>query len=110
MIEARSVLQQVIEDLRAGAPVSVIAARFHGGVAQMTAEVCRRLRSESGIDEVALSGGVWQNAFLLAQTVGLLQQDRFTIYLHRQTPPNDGGLSLGQAMVAITRLKSGHKE
>ncbi len=110
VIEARSVLQQVIEDLRAGAPVSVIAARFHGGVAQMTAEVCRRLRSESGIDEVALSGGVWQNAFLLAQTVGLLQQDRFTIYLHRQTPPNDGGLSLGQAMVAITRLKSGHKE
>lgn len=104
LVDAKPVLQQVIEDLRAGAPVSVIAARFHGGVAQMTVEVCRRLRSESGINEVALSGGVWQNAFLLAQTVGLLQQDRFTIYLHRQTPPNDGGLSLGQAMVAIAHL------
>jgi hydrogenase maturation protein HypF len=50
---------------------------------------------------------VWQNTFLLGLTVGLLQENEFKVYLHRQVPANDGGLSLGQAVVAIVRLSNG---
>jgi hydrogenase maturation protein HypF len=62
------------------------------------------LRQETGISLVALSGGVWQNITLLTKTVVLLQKSRFTILLHRQVPPNDGGISLGQAVIGYTRL------
>jgi hydrogenase maturation protein HypF len=80
-----------------------MAARFHGGVAQAVLEMCTRLRKRTGVSEVALSGGVWQNIHLLAITVGLLQAADFTIYIHRLVPANDGGLALGQAAVALAR-------
>jgi hydrogenase maturation protein HypF len=70
-------------------------------------DTCLRLREQFDIDEVALSGGVWQNTFLLSLTVGLLQENEFKVYLHRQVPTNDGGLALGQAVVAIARLRNG---
>ncbi len=107
VISARTLWQQLVADLRAGESPAVMAARFHGGVAQMTVEVCRRLRQATGSHEVALSGGVWQNMLLLALTVGLLQGEGFRVYLHRQVPANDGGLALGQAAVAWTRLREG---
>jgi hydrogenase maturation protein HypF len=56
---------------------------------------------------VALSGGVWQNTFLLAQTVGLLQAEGLQVLVHRQVPTNDGGLALGQIVVATARVKAG---
>jgi len=66
--------------------------------------VCTRLREQYGLSEVALSGGVWQNMTLLAKTMSLLQAAGFTIYIHRLVPANDGGLALGQAAIAASRL------
>lgn len=71
----------------------------------MVLEVCLHLRSSYGIDEVVLSGGVWQNTALLTRSWGLLYQAGFRLYTHNQVPPNDGGVSLGQAAVAAHRLR-----
>ncbi|MCC7130494.1 MAG: carbamoyltransferase HypF [Anaerolineae bacterium UTCFX2] len=104
VIDPAPMLRQALEDLRAGAGIATIAARFHNGVAKLTLEACSQLRAESGINKVALSGGVWQNSYLLTVSAGLLQEAGFEIYLHRQTPANDGGLSLGQAVAAAVKL------
>jgi hydrogenase maturation protein HypF len=99
-IEAGPVIRAVVADLEAGIAPAIIAARFHNSVAALVARVCRKLRDETGIAQIALSGGVWQNTTLLAKTLQLLRQDGFTVYTHQIVPPNDGGLSLGQAVIA----------
>ena len=91
------------EDLLAGAGPAVIAARFHRGVAAAIAGVCTALRERSGLGTVALSGGVFQNLLLLGQVVDLLEQSGFRVLTHARVPPNDGGISLGQAAVAGAR-------
>ena len=107
LIDPAPMLQGMIADLRNGVSQPILAARFHSGIAQMVLDTCLRLRKQFDIDEVALSGGVWQNTFLLSLTVGLLQENEFKVILHRQVPTNDGGLALGQAVVAIARLRNG---
>ncbi len=99
-IDTRPVIHAVVADVRAGVEPGVIAARFHNGLAAMTRDVCVLLRQETGLSEVALSGGVFQNVTLLDLVVPLLREAGFTVYTHRLVPPNDGGISLGQAMVA----------
>ncbi|MFN2222642.1 MAG: carbamoyltransferase HypF [Candidatus Promineifilaceae bacterium] len=98
-------LEAIVADLRSGRPKSVIATRFHRGLAWMVAETCGILRREHGISTVALSGGVWQNMTLLRLSVQLLQRQGFTVLIHRQVPANDGGLALGQALVADRKLE-----
>jgi hydrogenase maturation protein HypF len=66
----------------------------------MALESCRIIRRETSIATVALSGGVWQNTTLLRKTLALLDQDGFHPLIHRQVPANDGGISLGQVMIA----------
>jgi hydrogenase maturation protein HypF len=95
-------IRAVVADVHAGVPVSVIAAKFHNGLATMIRDVCLRLRHETGLDRVALSGGVFQNITLLGRAVTLLQATGFTVYIHHLVPPNDGGIALGQAVVAGT--------
>jgi hydrogenase maturation protein HypF len=99
-INAAPVIRAVTADVEKGTSLSVIAARFHNSVASMVTHVCTKLRDETGLNAVALSGGVWQNTTLLAKTLDLLCAEGFTIHTHRVVPPNDGGLALGQAAVA----------
>jgi hydrogenase maturation protein HypF len=99
-IDAAPVIRAIVADVHAGTPVSVIAARFHNSVAAMVTQVCQALRDGEGLNEVVLSGGVWQNVTLLAKTLDLLWASGFTVYTHQVVPPNDGGLALGQAAVA----------
>jgi hydrogenase maturation protein HypF len=94
----------VVADLQAGLRPAQMAARFHNGMAQMVVDVCRRLRQEYGLNEVVLSGGVWQNMVLLNETNRLLDAAGFIVYTHRLVPANDGGLALGQAAVAAHQL------
>jgi hydrogenase maturation protein HypF len=108
-IDPVPMIREIVDDLRAGVSVPKIAARFHNGVAHMVDQVCRAIRDQSEVDEVALSGGVWQNMVLLSRTVQLLRQSGFKIYVHHQVPTNDGGLSLGQAIVAACRLDFCHQ-
>lgn len=77
-----------------------IAATFHHSLALATAAVCREIRAGSGMERVVLSGGVFQNKLFSEEMVTLLEKDTFTVYTHRLVPPNDGGLALGQAMIA----------
>ncbi|MDN0199211.1 carbamoyltransferase HypF [Streptomyces sp. S.PNR 29] len=97
------VLAAIVADLRRGVPVPVIAARFHRAVAVAVAKVCRAARRETGAEVAALSGGVFANALLDAECAALLAADGFTVLRHRRVPPNDGGLALGQLVVAAHR-------
>ncbi len=105
-VGVKPVIRALIEDTLAGVPVSVISGRFHTGLAKMVADACYRLRSETSINEVFLSGGVWQNITLLRRTLSLLRKADFQVYIHRAVPTNDGGLALGQAAIAAQRLKA----
>jgi hydrogenase maturation protein HypF len=97
----------VAEDLTAGTSRGVIAARFHNGVADLIAECCVALRERHGLSTVALSGGVFQNLLLLHATVTRLEARGFTVLVHSRVPCNDGGISLGQAVVAASRYDRG---
>ncbi|GGQ27142.1 hydrogenase maturation protein HypF [Actinomadura coerulea] len=97
------IVDAVVSDLRAGVPVPVIAARFHNGVAALVVDAASRIRSETGIGTVALSGGVFQNMLLLDRAVSGLTDAGFDVLTHHRVPPNDGGISLGQAAVATAR-------
>ncbi|MGC8960556.1 MAG: carbamoyltransferase HypF [Chloroflexia bacterium] len=99
VVDPLPLLQAVVADVRSGISAGRISARFHNAVAQMVREVCLRLRRETGLNEVALSGGVFQNVTLLERVVFLLREAGFTLYLHRLVPPNDAGIALGQAVV-----------
>jgi hydrogenase maturation protein HypF len=104
-VQTRTVVESLIDDVKAGIHSSKVSARFHNGLAQCVLQICSKIRSESGIDEVALSGGVWQNITLLRRTLSLLTADGFRVYIHREVPTNDGGLSLGQAVIAAARMR-----
>jgi hydrogenase maturation protein HypF len=99
-IDPAPVLQSIIEDLRRSIPLGAIAAGFHLGVATMVAEMAERLRRETAIERVALSGGVFQNVLLTRLTRRALEARRFDVLTHRVVPPNDGGLALGQVAVS----------
>ena len=104
-IDTRPLVRAILDDLHAGVPAPVISARFHNGLARLVLEVCRSARQSLGVEEVALSGGVWQNMTLFSKTTRLLREDNFIVYFHRLVPPNDGGLALGQALVAAARWR-----
>ncbi len=102
-IKIKGLLAGVIEDVRNGKDAGEIGARFHRTIADMILAVCQRVRNETGLREVALSGGVFQNVTLLGLTVPLLRNSGFTVYTHSLVPPNDGGIALGQAVISNFR-------
>jgi hydrogenase maturation protein HypF len=100
IVHLKDLLSAVIEDLRQGVSKGRISVRFHNTVAQMVNEMCHLIADESGVRQVALSGGVFQNRLLLRKTVSLLESSGFRVFTHRQVPCNDGGISLGQVVIA----------
>jgi len=104
MVDPRQAIVALLRDIHNGVSVPVLSARFHNGVAEMVSQVCRQIKRETGLNEVALSGGVWQNMALMERATQKLQKDGFVVYIHRKIPTNDGGLSLGQALVGAARI------
>ena len=100
IVQLRDLLSAVIEDLHQGIPKGRISVKFHNTMAQMTNEMCHLIANETGISQVALSGGVFQNRLLSTKTVELLESSGFQVFTHKQVPCNDGGISLGQAVIA----------
>jgi hydrogenase maturation protein HypF len=96
-----------VEDLEAGVPREAVAARFHNGLAALIIDGCELLREQHDLRTVALSGGVFQNLLLLGRTVAGLEGRGFTVLTHSRVPCNDGGISLGQAVVAAARQPAG---
>src|SRR5829696_959494 len=121
IVETREILAAVVEDLLSGRPAPDISATFHRTMAQIVATVCDELRAAEGTSAVALSGGTFQNMLLLTQTTDLLEEKQFVVHTHQRVPTNDGGLALGQAILAdsvfrrssrqaeMLNTKGGHK-
>ncbi|MFN8414419.1 MAG: carbamoyltransferase HypF [Anaerolineales bacterium] len=104
-VKIRSAVEALVKDVMAGISIQKISARFHNGLAESVRETVKKISKDSGIKSVVLSGGVWQNITLLRRSLSLLKNDGFEVYIHREVPTNDGGLSLGQAAIAAARMR-----
>jgi len=100
IIQLKELLSAIVGDLYNGVSKATISARFHNTVARMICEMCQLIAKSTGINQVALSGGVFQNRLLLRKVVPLLEPADFSVLTHKQVPCNDGGISLGQAVIA----------
>lgn len=100
--DAAPVIRAVVSDVRAGVPPELIAARFHAAVAALTVDLAELFRHRTGLGVVALGGGVFQNAVLLEETQRALRAKDFTVLRPRLLPPNDGGIALGQLLIAAS--------
>ena len=107
VITTQNVIREAVADLLNGIPGPTVSARFHRAVAGLIATVAERMREERKLNRIALSGGVFQNIFLLEETCALLQRRGFEVFTHNRVPANDGGISLGQAAVANAQISRG---
>jgi hydrogenase maturation protein HypF len=110
VIDPAPMLRLMVSDVLAGVEVSSIAAGFHNAVAQVTADVVTSILKDRVVDALALTGGCFQNALLLQLCIDRLGPLGVDVLTHRIVPPNDGGLSLGQAYVAAARSSSHQQE
>ena len=96
-------IRQAALDLQDGVSVGRVSTRFHRGFAGMLVAGVERVAEESELKDVALSGGTFQNERVLLGLSGVLAQRGYVVHVHESVPPNDGGLSLGQAVIASHR-------
>ena len=108
-LDMRPTIEDVVRDFAGGSSPGEIAARFHNTVAAMVVEVCGRLRKQERLNRVCLSGGTFQNVYLLKRAVDGLRRNGFEVFLHSQVPPNDGGIALGQAVIANELMRRGER-
>lgn len=102
-----SLVKELAERKLAGENSNQLALHFHRRLAEMIVSACEKAREETGINTVALSGGVYQNKLLLDYSVTMLEERGFHVLRHHLLPPNDGGISLGQAVAAMRSLQKG---
>jgi hydrogenase maturation protein HypF len=107
IVETREIIRGVVDDLLAGTKTGEISSRFHRTIAEVVVAGCERIREVGETAAVALSGGTFQNMLLLEQLVRLLEEKGFAVYRHRRVPPNDGGIALGQAILADRTFRNG---
>jgi hydrogenase maturation protein HypF len=100
VVETRGIIGGVVEDLLAGCEIGEISSKFHRTMAEIVVAGCEEIQETGGVSAVALSGGTFQNLLLTEQVLELLAEKGFTVYRHRRVPTNDGGLALGQAVLA----------
>ena len=105
IINPEPVIAHIVEDLEHKEDISKISARFHNAVCQMVISTCDLIAQDSGITQVGLSGGVFQNFWLLSKIKSGLEKKGFKVYTHHQVPANDGGICLGQAIIGLRRMK-----
>ena len=104
-LDVSPMIRSIVSDIQQGLSPSQIANRFHRTIAELLAAAAREARDLTGLQSVALSGGVFQNRLLLETLVARLEEMGFQVYINRRVPPNDGGLSLGQLAVAAARIQ-----
>jgi hydrogenase maturation protein HypF len=108
-VDMRPVIEAIVRDLARGVAASEIAAAFHNTLAALIVGFCVMLRQREDLSRVCLSGGTFQNVFLLKRAVGGLRKYGFEVFLHAKVPPNDGGIALGQAAIANAVLAPGNR-
>ena len=104
VVETDSIISSLIDDIVDKKPIGFVAAKFHKTVADMVLKGCIRIRQTTALDRVCLSGGVFQNITLLELCIDLLEAYGFSVFVHSDVPTNDGGIALGQAVMAIAAL------
>lgn len=105
LIKLAPLFTGLVNDTLANKSISTISAKFHNTITAMVVDVCQIVQKKYAINEVAVSGGVWQNMYLLRKVTTLLESNGFTVYTHKLLPPNDGCISYGQAVIAGVSLK-----
>jgi hydrogenase maturation protein HypF len=106
-VDSAEMVRGIVRDLIDGAPPSKISGKFHRTISRIIVETCETVRSMEKLNRVVLSGGVFQNIFLLSLVTEGLKRSGFDVYTHHLVPANDGGISLGQAVIAHMRLFQG---
>ncbi len=106
LIQFDSMIRRIAHDVAVGIPVGLISGRFHNTICESVAEAAREARDEHGINRVVLSGGVFQNRYVLAGTEERLVAAGFEVFSHEKVPSNDGGLALGQLAIAAARERA----
>jgi hydrogenase maturation protein HypF len=99
------IICDVVHDVQNGVPVAHISAAFHNTLIRLFADICADIRKERELNRIVLSGGCFQNAILLSGLIRELQRQRFEVFAHEKVPTNDGGISLGQAVVAAAQMR-----
>lgn len=110
IIDFSRMILNIIEEVKYRRDKSLIASRFHNTIVSAITEVGIRIRREYGINKVALSGGVFQNSYILKSAFTMLLSEGFEVYTNEKVPCNDAGISLGQAYIARERIKAGVME
>jgi len=108
-LDYRPIVREVITEVSIGIGPEMISRRFHSTIVYALAAVCVRLREQCSLNAVVLSGGVFLNEFLLINSQVELQRLGFNVYVHRNVPTNDGGISVGQVIVASARMAAKHR-
>jgi len=103
-ISMKPLICALVADVYRRTPTPIIAARVHNTIAYLVSWLSERIRDEYGINNIALSGGVWQNITLLEKSLRMLADRKFNVYIHHQVPTNDAGISFGQAIIAYHKI------
>jgi hydrogenase maturation protein HypF len=105
-VDVRPMIESIVRDISRNTPASEIAAAFHNTLAAVIVDACRGIRDTDALNRVCLSGGTFQNMYLLQRAVRGLRRNGFDVFIHAKVPPNDGGIALGQAVIANAILSS----
>ena len=106
-LEYEIFLERLLQSRLAGEPVEILAYQFHAALADGIKAVCKTIRTRTGLNTVALSGGCFCNRLLLQLTSERLESAGFRVLMHQQIPANDGGIALGVAVCALGGLQDG---
>ena len=104
IIDPGEIFRGIVNDIKSGVTAAAISGKFHNTVVDFSVETAKRIRESYNLDRVALSGGVFQNRLLLEKMLGRLEDESFRVYINSNVPPNDGGISFGQAAIGLTRI------
>jgi hydrogenase maturation protein HypF len=104
-ISLQKCMKELVSDIHNNVDTGIISAKFHNTIISVNFAVAEIIRKEKGINRVVLSGGVFQNKYLLEGTTNILKKNNFEVFSHKTVPSNDGGLALGQLAIAAKRRK-----
>ncbi len=107
VLDFRLTIEAIVKDVTSERSLGEISACFHNALSSAIVEVCCRIRRSDALNRICLSGGTFQNLYLLDRTVVELRRRGFGVFLHATVPANDGGISLGQAVIANELMRQG---